>query len=86
MGLEKRIKELIAVGASVTANCQPCLEYHVGKARENGSNESEIREAIETGKLVRKGAASKMDKLILQLGESTPSGANVPDKGCGCNS
>ncbi len=37
MSLENRIKELIAIGASVTANCQPCLEYHVGKAKEAGS-------------------------------------------------
>ena len=25
--MDDRIKELIAIGASITANCQPCLEY-----------------------------------------------------------
>ncbi|NIM05141.1 MAG: carboxymuconolactone decarboxylase family protein, partial [Armatimonadetes bacterium] len=44
--MDKRTKELIAIGASITANCQPCLEYHVTKARENGAEEEEIKEAI----------------------------------------
>jgi AhpD family alkylhydroperoxidase len=32
MGMNDRIRELIAIGASITANCQPCLKYHVDKA------------------------------------------------------
>ena len=32
MKLDTRIRELIAVGASVTANCQSCLQYHADKA------------------------------------------------------
>jgi alkylhydroperoxidase/carboxymuconolactone decarboxylase family protein YurZ len=27
--MDERIKELIAIGASVGAHCQPCLTYHV---------------------------------------------------------
>lgn len=67
MELEAHIKELVAVGASVTANCQPCLEYHADKARDGGAADSEIAAAIEVGRMVRKGAASKMDKAIAQL-------------------
>ena len=29
--LDERTKELIAIGASVCAHCQPCLTYHVNK-------------------------------------------------------
>jgi AhpD family alkylhydroperoxidase len=36
MGLDIRTRELIAVGASVAANCQACLQYHFDKTRENG--------------------------------------------------
>jgi len=61
MKLDTRIKELIAVGASVTANCQPCLQYHVSKARESGADDEEIAIAIAVAKAVRKGAAAKMD-------------------------
>ena len=27
--MDERTKELIAIGASVGAHCQPCLTYHV---------------------------------------------------------
>lgn len=65
--LDEKLKELIAIGASVSANCHPCLKYHVTKAREKGIDEDDIRQAIDVGKMVRKGAAGQMDKLIEEL-------------------
>ncbi len=53
-------KELIAIGASVTAHCQPCLTHHVGKAREMGVCEHLIREAVTVGRKVEKGSMSAM--------------------------
>jgi len=82
--MDNRIKELIAVGASVTANCQPCLQYHVRKALDSGADEQEIAEAVEVGKMVRKGAASKMDKFVLSLDFAGLSTASATDEGCGC--
>jgi len=65
--LDNKVKELIAVGASVAANCHPCVKYHVGKAREMKVAEDQIRQAIEVGQMVRKGAAGQMDGLIEEL-------------------
>ena len=65
--IDIRVKELIAIGASVSANCQPCVKYHVGKAREMKIDETEIRQAVEVGKMVRKGAAGQTDELIEEL-------------------
>jgi len=62
--IDSKIKELIAIGASVSANCHPCVKYHVNKAREMAIDEKEIQQAIEVGKMVRKGAADQMDKLV----------------------
>ncbi len=62
--IDDKVKELIAIGASVSANCQPCVKYHVDKAYELAVDEDEIRQAIEVGQMVRKGAAGEMDKLI----------------------
>jgi AhpD family alkylhydroperoxidase len=62
--MDIRIKELIAIGASVTANCQPCFKYHVNKAKESGADEQEITEAIAIAKMVRKGAESQMEQLV----------------------
>jgi AhpD family alkylhydroperoxidase len=71
MQLDIRTRELIAIGASVTAGCHPCLKYHTAKATENGVAQEEIVEAIEVGKMVRKGAAFKMNELIARLTDST---------------
>ena len=57
--LDANIKELIAIGASVSANCHPCVKYHVAKAREMNIGEAEIHQAIDVGKMVRKGAAGQ---------------------------
>lgn len=65
--MDERINKLIAIGACVGANCHPCLEYHTGKALESGISRTEISEAIETAKAVRKGAAASMDKLAANL-------------------
>jgi len=65
--LDEKIKELIAVGASISANCHPCIKYHTSKAREMKIDEAEIRQAIEVGKMVRKGAAGQMDKLLEEI-------------------
>lgn len=82
MKLDNRIRELIAVGTAVGANCHSCLEYHVARAREAGLPDEEIAEAIETGRTVRRGAQGKMDKLAMALlgkGQAEPAAA-----GCGC--
>ena len=65
--LDDGIKELIAVGASVSANCHPCVKYHTAKAREMKIDEAEIQQAIDVGKMVRKGAAGEMDELLEEL-------------------
>jgi AhpD family alkylhydroperoxidase len=81
--LEQRTKELIAVGASVAANCASCLEFHVAKAREAGAEGESIREAIETGRLVRQGAATKLDRLAASLTGGPPTSPSRGDCGCG---
>jgi len=60
--MEPKIKELIAIGASVTANCVPCLRYHLQQARKAGATPDEIQKAVGVGRIVRKGAADKWDK------------------------
>ena len=86
MKLDDRMRALVAVGASITANCQPCLQSTIAMARESGADDQEIAEAIEVGKMVRKGAASKMDKFIVSQNIVVPASASEKDGGCGCNS
>ncbi len=64
MELDEKTIELIALGASIGANCQPCLKHHLGQARRIGIGEDEIEQAVKVGKMVRNGAASQMDQLL----------------------
>lgn len=84
MKLTSQTQALIAVGAAISANCQPCLQSTVAMARESGVNEQEIAEAIEVGKRVRRGAASKMDKFAFELNTAPSLPGAVPEDGCGC--
>jgi AhpD family alkylhydroperoxidase len=65
--MEDKIKLLIAVGASVTANCQPCLKTAITQTQLAGVDKKEIVEAIAIGRVVRKGAFAKMDKFASSL-------------------
>lgn len=67
-------EELIALGASVAAHCQPCLEHHVARATELGVPEAEIRHAIEIGRMVARGADSAIKQAEEQLFSGEPSG------------
>ena len=80
--LEPKIKELIAIGSSVACNCHPCIKYHINKAREINIESELIKQAIEVGKMVRKGAAGEMDKLLSDISE-TSSDNTASNCGCG---
>jgi AhpD family alkylhydroperoxidase len=85
MKLDQKTLRLIAVGASVSANCQPCLETNAAEALKNGSDPQEIAEAIQVGKLVRQGAASKMDRFARDQNYAAPSSESATENGCGCH-
>lgn len=80
--LDERTKELIAIGASITANCQPCLAFHTAKAQEFGASTEDMLAAVEVGRQVRRGAAAKMDRHVTRqvAGQDVPE----PPPGCDC--
>ena len=80
--LDDRMGELIAVGASVAANCHPCVKYHAAKAKETGATEQEVTDAVAVGKMVRKGAAAKMDQLVASIYDVVEQADAAPDKEC----
>ncbi len=84
MKLDIRIRELIALGSAIGANCHPCLRHHAAKAREEGIPEDEIAQAIEVGKSIRAGARGSMDRLVEELLGERSAAPTPPDVGCGC--
>jgi AhpD family alkylhydroperoxidase len=82
--VEEYTRELIAVGAAVCTNCQPCLKYLVDKVRKKGASEEDIAEALSVGGRIRDGAVRKMDGFAESL---ISGGKPIPDRpagGCGC--
>ena len=47
------VAELVAIGASIAANCMPCFDYHFNKARQLGLSEEDIACAVKTGLAVK---------------------------------
>jgi AhpD family alkylhydroperoxidase len=82
MKIDNRTKALIGIGASITANCEPCLQHHVSLAKENWVNDQEIADAIALGQMIRKGIAGKMDKFITQLTYAVPLGSGSSTDSC----
>jgi AhpD family alkylhydroperoxidase len=82
MELSEKVKELVALGASITANCQPCLQYHTEKALASGVDAWEVKAAIEVGKQVRKGASAKMDQFAAGMKETQPVPADAQKSAC----
>ncbi|MFQ5513871.1 MAG: carboxymuconolactone decarboxylase family protein [Myxococcota bacterium] len=80
--MDERTRELIAIGAAVTAHCQPCLRYHLTKAGEQGVEAGEIDEAIRIARTVRKGAQASMDQAIQSLLEGGEAGTGPASDEC----
>jgi len=58
--ISPEVKELIAIGAAVACNCEPCFKFHYDKSRKLGITESDMVKAVETGKMVKEASASNI--------------------------
>ena len=81
MSFDTKTKELIAIGASVSTHCQPCLRFHVAKGKEAGLTDAEINAAILIGKTVGNGASGEMEKFSNEL-----MSISLASNPCGCKS
>jgi AhpD family alkylhydroperoxidase len=61
------IDELVAIGAAIASNCEPCLEHHVGKARELGVLDEDILRAVQTARVVKAAPARNVARLAGEL-------------------
>ena len=78
MPLDQREKELAAIGASIGANCGPCIEHHLAAARESGLSAMEISDAVATARSVRYDAISLLDARVgAMLGHQVEPGPGV---------
>jgi AhpD family alkylhydroperoxidase len=66
--LDLKTKELIAIGCSLIAKCEGCLEGHLKKARELGATKHEISDAIAVAVgIAAAGVVDFSDKAAIKL-------------------
>ncbi len=78
------VNELVAMGAAISANCEPCLKYHYREAQKLGVSKEDMARAVETGAKVKDSPHQAILKLADRLtgaGLSQPS--TEPDACCG---
>jgi len=76
-----KVTMLIAAGAAMAANCEPCLNKIVPDLIEAGVAESDIRKAVEIGQFVKDKPAAVMKEAADVL---TGSHLSAPYKSEGC--
>lgn len=74
MPLDAQDKELAAIGASIGANCRPCIEHHLAAGREAGLSPVSLDDAVTPAHAVRREAvellAARIDELLGHGGQS----------------
>jgi len=65
--IDNKTRQLIAVGASMAANCIPCLHHHYQAALSAGATTEEIIEAIKIGEITKTQPGAHIKQEVLML-------------------
>jgi AhpD family alkylhydroperoxidase len=57
------VQELVAIGAAIAANCEPCFKHHFDKARKLGVSKEDMARAVTTAQMVKESPARAMVEL-----------------------
>jgi AhpD family alkylhydroperoxidase len=69
----EQVAELVAIGAAIAANCEPCFKYHYDQARKLGVSDEDMRYAVDLAQKVKDTPARGMLNLAERyLGPATP--------------
>ncbi len=68
----EQVAELVALGAAIAANCEPCFKYHYDQARKLGVSGLDMRYAVDLAQKVKDTPARNMLNLAERyLGSAT---------------
>ena len=59
----EQVAELVAIGAAIAANCEPCFKYHYDQARKCGVSNDDMRRAVDLAQRVKEAPARAMLEL-----------------------
>lgn len=57
------VEELVAIGAAIAANCEPCFKHHYGQALKLGVSRADMARAVRTAQKVKSAPAQAILKL-----------------------
>ena len=78
------VNELVAIGAAIAANCEPCLKCHYREAQQLGVSKADMARAVEMGAKVKDSPHQAILKLAHRLTGSTLAvRVTQPDPCCG---
>jgi AhpD family alkylhydroperoxidase len=65
--LSRKHKELIAVGISITIDCESCMQWHIEKAVEHGATLAEVLEAVDVAIMMGNGATTVRARFAMDV-------------------
>ncbi|HVV73595.1 MAG TPA: arsenite efflux transporter metallochaperone ArsD [Verrucomicrobiae bacterium] len=78
------VNELVAMGAAIAANCEPCLKYHYREAQKLGVSKEDMAQAVQMGAKVKDSPHQSILKLADRLtGAALSQPSPDPDACCG---
>ncbi len=80
--LTREQEELVAVGAAIGANCEPCVKFHLRKASEAGLSTAQLQAAVAVAAKVKETPA----RLVLEAAQRLlgPGGVEKEAPRAGC--
>jgi AhpD family alkylhydroperoxidase len=77
------VAELVAIGAAIAANCDPCFKYHFQQARKLGVSREDMMLAVKTAQSVKETPAKAMLQLAHRYLEGDSVGLPTVQSCCG---
>ena len=80
------VAELVAIGAAIAANCEPCFKYHYAQAKKLGVSSIDMARAVAMAQAVKEAPARSILGVAERiLGSSVlPQEAGAPGAGTCC--
>ena len=76
------VDELVAIGAAIACNCEPCFKYHFREALSHGVSRGDVSLAVATARKVKEHIA---EQVLKTAGEQLAAAGDVgprPDSCC----
>lgn len=63
----KQVAELVAIGAAIASNCEPCFKFHCDQARKLGVSDADMRRTVDLAQKVKETPARAVLELASRM-------------------